>query len=265
MIEMSRMRSLAAGVVVLGLLAACGGGGGGGSAAGPGATQTTGVTITVAYFTDSPPKAALDEFTKETGITVKWSNVDYDSLQTKIAAAATSKTYFADATDVDWSRVGQVAKLDWFYPITQFIDTKALATEMPQLGSFTSSDGKVVAIPLDAAFLVTTTNKRLFAQAGITKAPTTITEYTEDLKQIKAKGLQYPLNIPFAAAEGLSTYWYQTRPRSAAPCSTARASRSSPPRTPPATRRHSSWSTPSRPAWCHPATSTSATARVSRR
>ena len=41
--------------------------------------------------------------------------------------------------------------------------------------------------------------------------PTTMTEYTNDLKQIKAKGVSAdPLNIPFAAAEGLSTYWYQT-------------------------------------------------------
>ena len=41
--------------------------------------------------------------------------------------------------------------------------------------------------------------------------PTTIDAYTTDLKTIKSKGVvQYPLNIPFAAAEGLSTYWYQT-------------------------------------------------------
>lgn len=210
MVEMSRTGSLTAGVIALGLLAGCSGGAGSGNAAGAGATQTSGVTITVAYFMDSPPQAALDEFKKESGITVKWSNIDFDSLQTKIAAAATAKTYFADATDVDWSRVGQIAKLNWFYPVSQFIDTKVLAPEMPQLSSFTAANGQVVAIPLDAAFLVTTTNKKLFARAGITKNPTTIAQYTDDLKQIKARGLQYPLNIPFAAAEGLSTYWYQT-------------------------------------------------------
>ena len=41
--------------------------------------------------------------------------------------------------------------------------------------------------------------------------PTTIDEYTSDLKKIKGKGVvEHPLNIPFAAAEGLSTYWYET-------------------------------------------------------
>jgi ABC-type glycerol-3-phosphate transport system substrate-binding protein len=175
-----------------------------------GSTKTSGVTITVALATTPPPAADLDAFTKSTGIKVQWSNTDWDSLQTKIAAAATAKTYFADATDVDWSRVGQLGKLNWFYPMDNYLDTKSLTSEMPQLTSFTS-DGKVIGIPYDASFLVTTVNKKLFTKAGITTMPTTIDEYTNDLKQIKSKGVvQYPLNIPFAAAEGLSTNWYQT-------------------------------------------------------
>jgi multiple sugar transport system substrate-binding protein len=175
-----------------------------------GSDKTTGVTITVALATAPPPQATLDAFTKSTGITVKWTNIDWDSLQTKIAAAATAKTYFADATNVDWSRVGQLGKLNWFYPMETYLDTKSLATEMPQLASFTNN-GHVVGIPYDASFLVTTVNKTLFEKAGITTMPKTIDEYTNDLKQIKSKNVvQYPLNIPFAAAEGLSTYWYQT-------------------------------------------------------
>ena len=172
-------------------------------------TQTSGVTITVALMNPAPPQAALDQFTKDTGITVKWSNIDWDSLQTKITAAATANTYFADATDVDWSRVGQLGKLNWFYPLEDYLDTKSLATDMPQLNSFTSG-GHVVGIPFDASFMVTTVNQDLFTQAGITTMPTTMDGYTKDLQQIKDKGVvQYPLSIPFAAAEGLSTYWYQ--------------------------------------------------------
>jgi multiple sugar transport system substrate-binding protein len=177
---------------------------------GSGSSKTKGVTITVALATTPPPKASLAAFTKSTGIKVKWTNTDWDSLQTKIAAAATAKTYFADATDVDWSRVGELGKLNWFYPMEKYLDTKALATQMPQLTSF-SANNHVIGIPYDASFLVTTVNKKLFAKAGITTMPKTIDEYTADLRQVKAKGVvQYPLNIPFSAAEGLSTYWYQT-------------------------------------------------------
>src|SRR5450631_1525012 len=184
---------LVAGVACLSLIVAgCSGSGSASSAS----TQTKGVTITVALATAPPPQASIDAFTKSTGITVKWSNIDWDSLQTKIAAASTSGTYFADATDVDWSRVGQLGKLNWFYPMENYVDTKAMAADMPQLTSFTSS-GHVIGIPFDASFLVTTINKPLFAKAGITAVPTTIDAYTKDLRQIKAKGVtQYPLNVP---------------------------------------------------------------------
>jgi multiple sugar transport system substrate-binding protein len=183
---------------------ACSGGGTSASSA------TKGVKINVALAIPAPPKASLDAFTKATGITVNWTNIDWDSLQTKIAAGATAKTYFADATDVDWSRVGQLGKLNWFYPMESYIDTKSLTGDMPQLASFTLG-GHVIGIPFDASFLVTTVNKKMFTKAGVSKMPTTMDQYTQDLKQVKAKGgVQYPLNIPFAAAEGLSTYWYQT-------------------------------------------------------
>ena len=167
-------------------------------------------TISVVLFTAPPPAEMLAEFTKKTGITVKWTTVDWDSLQTKIAAAATANTYFADATDVDWSRVGQLGKLNWFMPMEKYMNTALMLTDMPQLSGFTKN-GHVVGIPYDASFTVTTVNKTMFAKAGIAKLPTTIAQYTKDLQTIKAKGIaQYPLNIPFAAAEGLSTYWYQT-------------------------------------------------------
>jgi multiple sugar transport system substrate-binding protein len=181
-----------------------------GTTSSAGSSQTKGVTITVAWNNPAPPQAALDAFKKSTGITVKWTVTDFDSLQTKISAAATSKTYFADVTDVDWSRVGQLGKLGWFYPMSQFMNTKALASDMPQLNSFTYN-GQAIALPFDSSFIVTTVNKDLFAKAGITSMPTTMDEYTKDLKTLQSTGVSpTPLNIPFLAAEGLSTYWYQT-------------------------------------------------------
>lgn len=171
--------------------------------------QTSGVTINVAWMTAPPPQATLDAFTKSTGITVKWTDIDWDSLQTKISAAALSHTYFADVTEVDWSRVGQLGKLGWFIPSSKYFDLKTLQSDMPQMSSF-AADGTVYGIPNDSSFMATTVNKTDFAKAGITTMPTTIDQYTQDLQRIKAKGVvQYPLNIPFAAAEGLSTYWYE--------------------------------------------------------
>ncbi len=91
-----------------------------------------------------------------------------------------------------------------------FVDTGAMKDDVPQLASFTS-DGHVVGVPYDASFMVTTVNKDLFEKAGVTEMPTTIDDYTQALRTVKGKGVsENPLNIPFAAAEGLSTYWYET-------------------------------------------------------
>jgi multiple sugar transport system substrate-binding protein len=192
------------------LIAGCSSGGTSPTASG-GTANTDGVTITVALPADSaPPAASLAAFTAKTGIKVNWVISDWDSLQTKISAAATANTYFADVTNVDWSRVGQLGKLGWFQPLEKYLDVNELKADMPQLGSFTLG-GHVIGVPYDSSYMVTTVNKDLFTKAGITSMPTTMDQYTADLKQIKAKGVvEYPLNIPFAAAEGLSTYWYET-------------------------------------------------------
>src|SRR5690348_15405031 len=193
---------LSAGLVTLG--AACGSGGNGTPSAG----SPKSITVAVAY--PSPPKALLNQFTKQTGIKVNWVNIGWDDLQTKIAAAMSANTYFADAADVDWSKVGEYAKTGWFQPLNKWFSTAGLKPDMPQLNTFVS-DSKLMGMPFDSSFLVTTVNKNDFAKAGITTMPTTLAEFSADLKKVgKANGMANPLDIQFAAAEGLSTCWYQT-------------------------------------------------------
>lgn len=202
-------------VAVMLVVAGCGGGGTTSSTSpAPSASGTglakVGGTITVMYHYPAPPKYMLDQFTAQTGVKVNWVQVGWDNLQTKISAAATSNTYFADLTDVDWSKVGQYQRTKWFEPLNSSFDPASLKADVPQIDTF-ESNGQLYAMPFDASFTVTTVNTKLFKKAGITAMPTTLTDYTNDLKQIKSRGvLSGPLDIPFAAAEGLSTYWYQT-------------------------------------------------------
>jgi multiple sugar transport system substrate-binding protein len=165
------------------------------------------ITVAVAY--PSPPKALLDQFTKQTGIKVTWVNIGWDDLQTKIAAAMSANTYFADAADVDWSKVGEYQKTGWFYPLNKYFDVSSLRSDMPQLNTFVS-DNELMGMPFDSSFLVTTVNTKDFAKAGITTMPTTLSAFTADLKRVgTANGMANPLDIHFATAEGLSTCWYQ--------------------------------------------------------
>ncbi len=202
------------------ILAACGGGGLTSSQKGEGqsvamgsATQGlskkySGQTIAVALAITSVDKKLLQKFTSQTGIKVKWTVYGWDALQNKITAAASANTFFADVTDVDWSRVGLYARTKWFAPL-KFSDLTSLKKDVPQLDVFTV-DGQLIGMPNDASIMVTTVNTKDFEQAGIKKMPATFEEYESALKQIQKSGVNaHPLGIPFAAAEGLSTYWYQ--------------------------------------------------------
>ena len=140
---------------------------------------------------------------------MNWVNIGWDDLQTKIAAAMTANTYFADAADVDWSKVGEYQKTGWFEPLNQYFSPTSLESDMPQLKTFVS-DGQLIGMPFDSSFLVTTVNEKDFAKAGITTMPTTLAGFTAALKKVgQVNGMASPLDIQFAAAEGLSTCWYQ--------------------------------------------------------
>ena len=194
--------SFAAALLVSG--AACGSSGGGGGSSQASGTQS----ITVAMHYPSPPKAVLDQFTKQTGIKVNWVEIGWDDLQTKIAAAATSNSYFADATDVDWSKVGEYAKTGWFLPMGKWFNASSLKADMPQLGTFMTR-GELVGMPFDASFIVTTVNSKDFKKAGVSTVPSTLSGFSSALAKVRSHGMSSPLDIHFAAAEGLSTCWYQ--------------------------------------------------------
>jgi multiple sugar transport system substrate-binding protein len=105
----------------------------GGQTIGQGTGGSAGKSITVDMFYPSPPKSVLAQFTKQTGISVQWVEIGYDDLQTKISSAASSNTYYADATDVDWSKVGEYAKTGWFLPMNQWFSPASLKSDVPQL------------------------------------------------------------------------------------------------------------------------------------
>ena len=166
------------------LTAACSSTSSGSSAASTSAsTSSSSITVAVAY--PSPPKALLAQFTEQTGIKVTWVNIGWDDLQTKIAAAAAANTYFADAADVDWSKVGEYQKTGWFYPLNTYFNVTSLKSDMPQLNTFVS-DNELMGMPFDSSFLVTTVNTKDFAKAGITTMPTTLAGFTAALKKVGA-------------------------------------------------------------------------------
>ena len=133
-----RAGALVLSVGLVTLAAACGSSG---SSSGSSASSSSSKSITVAVAYPSPPKALLAEFTKQTGIKVTWVNIGWDDLQTKIAAAASANTYFADAADVDWSKVGEYQRTGWFFPLNKYFSAASLKSDMPQIDTFICEQG----------------------------------------------------------------------------------------------------------------------------
>ncbi len=166
----------------------------------------TTINVAIAY---PAPKADLAKFTAQTGIKVNWDYVQWDALQTKIAAAAQAHSYFADVADVDWSKVGEYYATKWFVPLNKYFPLTSVRSQFPQAPAFIRN-GELMGMPMDGSLLVTTMNEKDLKAAGVSKNPTTLAQYQTDLKAIAAKtSAKHPLDIPFAAAEGLSTYWYE--------------------------------------------------------
>ena len=97
---------------------------------------------------------------------MNWVDIGWDDLQTKISSAASSNTYFADATDVDWSKVGEYAKTGWFLPMNKWF-SPAASSRTCRSSARSRSNNKLIGMPFDASFMVTTVNTKDFAKAGV--------------------------------------------------------------------------------------------------
>ncbi len=83
-----------------------------------------------------------------------------------------------------------------------------MISDLQNNGAF-SIDGNQYAVCYSNDFRISAYNKKMFAAAGITQAPTTFDELTADLQQIKDQGVAAnPLAIPLSATEGTATAWY---------------------------------------------------------
>ena len=175
-------------------------------ALGDSADALAGQSITV--LLPSPQGANIAaEFEKDTGIHVDLQTLTWDDIRPKLVTALIAGTAPADVTEFDWSWTGQFAAADWYLPLNDLIDP-ATVSDIGVANIFTVN-GKLLGIPYTNDFRVMLVNKKQFADAGITKMPTTLDELFEDAKQIKAKGIvQYPVGLPLSPTEGASTSWY---------------------------------------------------------
>jgi N,N'-diacetylchitobiose transport system substrate-binding protein len=178
-----------------------------GSSTGP--ASGAGKTITVwnmqGDLTDDTMKAINDEFTKETGAQVKVETQEWADIATKVTTALATDTP-PDVVELGNTDVPLFANSGGLADLTDKKDElQQGGTWLDGLAGPATVDGKLYGVPAFAATRAVIYNKKMWAEAGVTTAPTTYDELTADLDKIKAKFGNQKDFSPFYLP---GKYWY---------------------------------------------------------
>ncbi|WP_417564273.1 extracellular solute-binding protein [Microbacterium sp.] len=206
----------AVGIAAALALSACSSAGNtGGNDGTPGASKTIGTvdgsgkTLTVwamsGDYSDAVMKQINDEFTKQTGAKVDVQTQAWDGITTKLTTALGTTTP-PDVVDIGNTQVAGYANTGGLMDLTAYKD------ELQQGGTWVQSlagpatfDGKLYAVPSFVGNRAVIYNKKMWAEAGITAAPTTYDELKADLDKLKAKNAS---QSDFSAFYLPGQFWY---------------------------------------------------------
>lgn len=191
-------------VLIMGLLSACGGNGnnaegggaGGANAGGNNAAADESKPVTINMFTASPEYTdAFNAYIKEykqvkpnVTINLEIMQADYNTvLKSRIAAGSTP--------DVFQTTAG--GDIDTFAEYSADLTNEPLAAAMTDAvrANMSSTDGKVLGLPVKGNLFTLIYNKELLDQAGVTTFPKTTAELDDAIAKLEAKGI-----TPFANA-----------------------------------------------------------------
>ncbi|ACU76030.1 extracellular solute-binding protein family 1 [Catenulispora acidiphila DSM 44928] len=173
-----------------------------------GAGSGAGKTLTVWYMdgdlSDAATKAINDKFTAATGAQVKVAIQQWDGINTKIATALAQDNP-PDVIEIGNTDVPLFAASSGLTDITSALpQLQADQHWLPGLAGPATVDGHNYGAPLFAGNRAVIYNKKIWAAAGITAAPTTFAQLTADLDAIKAKNTA----PDFSAFYFPGRYWY---------------------------------------------------------
>ncbi len=132
----------------------------------------------------------LDQFTKETGITVNVESVNYSSMHEKILTQMLSSTNSYDLIVVDCYWVGEFAAAGWMEPLDSYIEKSGFDTSV-YIDSMMNMVGKVddttYMLPFYNYMMSLITRTDVWEEAGM-EVPNNLEDYVAACKQITANG-----------------------------------------------------------------------------
>jgi N,N'-diacetylchitobiose transport system substrate-binding protein len=212
---LGRRHAAAAALCAATLLTVTACGGGGSSAAGDDGSPKTvpntrgeGKTLTVwvmdGDYTDATIKAVNDQFTQATGAQVDVQIQQWESITTKISTAL-STTGTPDVLDLGNTQVPGFAANGGLLDLTSYkADLQQGRTWLAGLEEPATVDKALYAVPGFAGARAVIYNKKTWADAGVTAAPTTYAELTAALDKVKAKNPAADFSPFYLPGQ----YWY---------------------------------------------------------
>lgn len=130
------------------------------------------------------------------GIKIKWVDVPWSAMQSKILTAVSAKTA-PDVVNLNPDFASQLAGRNAWLTLDAKVPDEVRSTYLPNIWKASTLNGKSFGIPWYLTTQLTIYNTNLLKQAGISKPPTNYVELAQQAAQIKQKTGKYALFITF--------------------------------------------------------------------
>ena len=130
------------------------------------------------------------------GVKVRWVDVPWSAMETRILAAVSSKTA-PDVVNLNPNFASQLASRNAWLDLDAKVPQAVRQEYLPNIWKASTLNGKSFGIPWYLTTKVTIYNTELLKQAGIAKPPATYAELAQAAQQIKDKTGKYALFTTF--------------------------------------------------------------------
>lgn len=159
-------------------------------------------------FTDYFNKLIAGFETENPGVKVRWVDVPWSAMESKILAAVSAKTA-PDVVNLNPDFASLLAGRNAWMELDAKVPAAVRSQYLPNIWKASTLNGKSFGIPWYLTTQVTIYNTELFKKAGLSKPPATYQELAQVAKQIKEKTGKYAFFttfVPEDSAEVLQSF-----------------------------------------------------------
>lgn len=149
-----------------------------------------------AQFKDYFDQLIADFEADNPGVTVRWVDVPWSDMQSKILTAVSANTA-PDVVNLNPDFAAQLAGREAWLDLNDRVPADVREQYLPKIWQANTLDGKSFAIPWYLATSITVSNSDLLEQAGVAEPPATFAELATVARQVKDATGKYAFFVTF--------------------------------------------------------------------